>query len=326
MIASADLTPEIEVIVGDIAIPHFGLTERDWEALSEHISAVFHCGAEVDYLKTYAELRAPNVFSSREVINLCCHGSAKTLHHISSTFILGWTTQQSVSEDDYNAEMRGLDFGYAQSKWVAEQLIVKARTRGLDARIYRPALVTASRHGRYVLGDIVVRVLSYMIRHGLSCDAPNQISFLPVDVCANNIVALSLLDVSSAHTYHLTADKYYTLQSACRCITERCGYLFEYVDLNTFVHHVKRHCGPEDALFPLVAFLRTNKTKIERMREKRYNNTNYQAARRRSEHSVPEPALGDTMEWIIEFLRREGLVDPVRKSANSSAGTYSQEA
>ena len=69
-----------------------------------------------------------------------------------------------------------------------------------------------------------------------------------------------------------------------------------------------RHCGPEDVLFPLVPFFRTNKHKIEAMREKRYDNSAYQAARARSDHIFSEPDLPGIMDSIVAFLRRERLI------------------
>jgi hypothetical protein len=231
------------------------MAEKDWAALADKVTSVFHCAAEVDYVKTYADLRAANVLGTREIIHLCSRRAPKILHHISRPSSLAGRQTCAVAEDDYNAAMQGLDFGYIQSKWVAEQ-------------------------------------------HGISCDAVNQLSLLPVDICAQNIVSLSLLTELEARTFHLTADEYYTLGMACRCITERHGYSFEYVDLNAF----------EDILFTLVVFFRTNKHKIEIVREKRYVSSNYRAARARSEHTVAEPDLADIMDSVIAFLRRERLI------------------
>jgi len=66
---------------------------------------------------------------------------------VSSTFIYGWTVKARLFETDNNPEMENLDFGYAQSKWVAEQLVLAAQQHGLDARIYRPSLISASTNG-----------------------------------------------------------------------------------------------------------------------------------------------------------------------------------
>ncbi len=300
----------IEVLSGDVALPRFGLSEPDWQTLADRLRGVIHCAAETDYVKTYDELRGSNVLGTRETITLCCTGAPKVLHHVSSTFIFGWSRDPVVFENDYNAAMRGLDFGYAETKWVAERLVQEAIGRGLDARIYRPSLITASRRGHYVREDLLVRVLSYMIRHKLSVDALNQLSFLPVDVCAQNIVSLARLDNPGTRVFHLTADHYYSMQMACQRITDRCGYAFKYVDIESFINHMNRHCGPDDILFPLLVFFRTNRHKINLMRNKRYDNANYRAARAKSDQILPEPDLVDTMEWIIQFLQREKIVSP----------------
>ena len=312
--ATAELDARVEVLVGDIAAPRLGLSSPDWQSLAERADAVIHSGAHVDYVKTYSDLRRANVSSTREVISLCCSGRPKTLHHISTTFVFGWGTAPTMSEEDFNPAMEGLDFGYPQSKWVAEQLVAGAQGRGLDARIYRPAFVTASRRGQYVREDILVRVFSYMIRHGLSVDAANQLSMLPVDVCAQNIVALAALEDPGARVFHLTADRYCTMQMACECITERYGYRFEYVGIDAMVEHMKRFCGPDDVLFPLVAFVRNNSRKIAAMGGKRYDSRNYRMARARATQTMHEPDLADSMAWIVEFLRQQHLIpaDPRR--------------
>src|SRR5262249_14615953 len=154
----------------------------------------------------------------------------------------------TCNEGDSNVEMEGLNFGYSQSKWVAEQLVLAGIARGLPATIYRPSLISASRLGRYAKGDLMARIFAYMIRHGLSVDTVNQLSLLPVDVCANNIVALSQLAGSAGATFHLTADHYYTLQDACRAISAAHGYPFEYIDLESFIAHMNAHCTKHDLL------------------------------------------------------------------------------
>ena len=63
-------------------------------------------------------------------------------------------------ETDCNAEKHALDFGYTQSKWVAEQLALGARARGLDVRIYRPALISVSTSGIGDANDVFLGTLA----------------------------------------------------------------------------------------------------------------------------------------------------------------------
>ena len=48
----------------------------------------------------------------------------------------------------------------------------------------------ASGRRRSEQDDIGVRLLAFMIKHGIAVDAGNQVSFLPVDVAAHNLATL----------------------------------------------------------------------------------------------------------------------------------------
>ncbi len=86
--------------------------------------------------------------------------------------------------------MELLDFGYSQSKWVAERVVEDAQKKGLCVRTFRPALVSPSVTGGGNNFDIAVRLVAFMVNHGIGVDALNQVSFVPADVVANNIVAI----------------------------------------------------------------------------------------------------------------------------------------
>ncbi|MCP4382775.1 MAG: AMP-binding protein, partial [Hyphomicrobiales bacterium] len=304
----AALRCRLRVLPGDLALPRFGQSDLDWDTLAESIGAIYHCGAEVDYVKSYNLLRPANVTATRTVIELTTHGCGKSLHYISTTFVFGWSTRPLLREADSNAEMDRLDFGYAQSKWVAEQQVLRAQQQGVAATIYRPSLVTASAEGSFVRRDITARVLGYMIRHGLTVDARNQISFLPVDICARNIVALSRSDVGTPAVLHMTSDRYHTIAEICAVITGRFGYRFEVTTLEDFVAHAHAHCRPNDELYPLLSFLDRHTQRIRRMGDKRYDSRDYRLARDREPLALPHPDITATVEPIVAFLRREGLV------------------
>ena len=298
----------VRTLPGDLTEPRLGLTPEGWAALSEELSAIYHCGAEVDYVKPYEQLRGPNVSSTVDIVRLAAAGRPKALHYVSTTFMFGFVAREVCLESDANDEMAGLNFGYAQSKWVAEQLVLGAAARGLTTQVYRPSLVTASRHGKYVGGDLMSRILSYMIRHGLTVDSANQLSFVPVDICANNIVALSLLDGAAPPVVNITADSYYTFQDVCASIGRRSGCAFEQVSLERFMEYMNANCSTDDPMFPLLAFFNNNWRRIDRMRDKRYDNTCYREARARSPLVMPESSFDDTVGQIVAFLQRENFV------------------
>lgn len=306
--AAEALRRRVLVLDGDLARPRLGLAEGCWQRICEEASAIYHCGATVDYVRPYEVLRKANVEGTQEALRLACAGRAKAFHLVSTTFIFGWSAPRLLLESDGNPSMEELDFGYAQTKWVAEQLAFEAARRGLRVAVYRPSLITASRRGDYIRHDITARVLSYMIRHKVAVDVDNQISFLPADVAADNLIALSRLAESPATTYHLTADRYYSFPVVTEAITRRFGYGFRYVDVEAFVDHINHHCTKRDLLYPLVPFFNKNFRKLDRMRHKRYDNRNYRAGRELSAACCPEPPLEETVGAIVEFLRREQLI------------------
>ena len=306
----AALMSRVGVVQGDLGQPRLGLADRDWEALSRTARRIYHSGAEVDYVRSYNLLRPANVTATREIIALAALGLPKELHHISTTFIYGWTTRSPLHENDQNAGMEHLDFGYAQSKWVAEQLVHRARDGGLAATIYRPALITASAGARFVKRDVTARVLGYMIRQGVTVDAGNQVSFLPVDVCARNIVSLSLRRAEIAPVLNMTCDEHHSIAEICTVIGERFGYRFSEMSLESFVAHAHAHCTPEDELYPLLSFLDRNTPRLLRMGTKRYDSSSYQSARDSTPLAVRHPSLAETLEPIVVYLQREGLVPP----------------
>ncbi len=302
------LRRRVRVLPGDLSQPRLGLTPDHWEYIREQASAIYHCGATVDYVRPYETLRKANVQGTEEALRLACEGRTKAFHLISTTFIFGWSAPRNLLESDSNPDMKELDFGYAQTKWVAEQLAFEAARRGLPVSVFRPSLLTASRGGHYVQRDITVRVLSYMIRHGIAVDIENQVSFLPADVAADNLIAISQLKAPSANAYHLTADDYYSFPVVTEMITRQFGYGFQYLDINGFVDHINRHCTKDDLLYPLVPFFNTNFRKLNHMRHKRYDNSQYRAAREQSASFRTEPPLEETVGGIVKYLQREQLI------------------
>jgi hypothetical protein len=177
--------------------------------------------------------------------------------------------------------------------------------------------------GRFVEHDIVTRVVGYMIRHQLTADAANQISFLPVDICARNIVAISR-GPASGPILHMTADDYYRMADVCSAISDSFGYRLAVVGLEDFVQHAHAHCREGDPLFPLLSFLDRNTSRILRMGDKRYDSRHYRRARAGAPLAVTHPDLHATVAPIVRYLLNEGLVPAARGAAK--AVTRSMEA
>jgi thioester reductase-like protein len=295
-------------LCGDLGQPMLGLTQSAWDFLASEIDTVFHNGATVNYLFNYDTMRDANVLGTNEVVRLAFEGRPKEFNYVSTTFVFGWAVKSTLYETDSNENMELLDFGYSQSKWVAEQVVADARSRGLSARIFRPALVSPSVTGGGNNFDIAVRLVAFMVNHGIGVDTLNQVSFVPADIVANNIVAISTTPGTANKTYHVVRDDYSNMMDITGLITKMTGRQFEIFSLPDFVPELIRRCRKEDLLFPLLDFLVGSVDNISAMEFKRYESSTYQAARDASAWGKPDPTLEETVSGILTFMNRKGII------------------
>lgn len=304
----AQFDARVRVLCGDLDKPCLGMSPADWDRLTHQVDALYHNGALVNYLFDYARMRNANVLGTNEVLRFAFEGQRKAFNHVSTTFIFGWATKPVLLESDGNEEMALLDFGYSQSKWVSERLVVEASKLGLDTRTFRPALITPSVDGQGNNFDITIRLLAFMIKHGIGVGAQNQVSFMPADVTANNIVAIANQPDTAGGTFHVTRDDYAKMSDITDLITQQTGRHFDHYDLPDFVPEVIRRCTRDDLLFPLLDFLIGSVDNISSMEFKRYDSSIYQAARNASPHGQPDPSLEDTVAGILRFMERKDIL------------------
>ena len=147
-----------------------------------------------------------------------------------------------------------------------------------------------------------------MVNHGIGVDALNQVSFVPADVVANNIVAISNTPGTANKTYHTVRDDYANMLDITGLITRLTGRQFEVFSVDDFVPELIRRCRKEDLLFPLLDFLVGSVDNITAMEFKRYDNSAYQMARDASAWGISDPSLEDTVSGILKFMHRKGII------------------
>jgi thioester reductase-like protein len=303
-----ELDRRVHVVPGDISKPNLGLDSAEWKSLTTRVQAVLHNAALVNYVLNYDALRPHNVDGTRELLRFSFTGTLKEFHFISSTIVFGWTAKTTLVETDNNDSMENLDFGYAQSKWVAEQLVLGTERHGLKVCIYRPSFISVSSGGAGSAEDIAILLLAFMINHGIAVRALNQISFLPADIAADNIAFIFGQAQTAGRTFHVTVDDYYNMMDITQLITRDYGYPFVYLDIPDFVAEMKRRCTKADRLYPLLNFLDQSHAKIAAMQHKRYQNDQYRRARRRRGTGRDEPELKDTVSYLMAYMLRQGII------------------
>ncbi len=302
----------VHPLCGDLARPQLGLDKSTLAFLQNEIAMIYQNGAMVNYLFDYETLRPANVNGTAEMLQFAFVGRPKIINYISTTFVFGWSVKDTLFESDNNADLDLLDFGYSQSKWVAEQVVKDAMRQGAAVRIFRPALISPAIDGGGYNFDISVRLLAFMLKHGITTDAANQVSFMPADIAANNIVAIgNSLDSPNA-TYHVTRDQYASMEDITDIFSRLTGKVFRTFPIKEFVPEVIDRCKKEDLLFPLLDFLVRSIDNITDMEFKRYDNSNYRQARDRSEWGKADPPLEQVVGGILRFMEKQGIVEALR--------------
>jgi thioester reductase-like protein len=206
-----DYQERIIPLRGDLAEFHFGLDNETYESLAHQIDVIFHCGATVNFVLPYSQLYGPNVCGTREIIRLATHISSSCIpiQYISTISILSADIDKEISIDETSPDR--LISGYAQSKWVAEKLIVKASHCGLPVVIYRLGLICAdSRSGACNQHDLYTLLFTEMMK--MNCYPKSMVDShlngLPVDFTAKSIVYLSSIQPDVyGNTYHVINPK-----------------------------------------------------------------------------------------------------------------------
>lgn len=143
-------------------------------------------------------MKATNVLSTLSLVQLCSTGKPKRLIFVSSTAVLdsgAYVLDSSILEfDDLCRSKMGLTTGYAQTKWVSEDLVRFAGGRGLNGTIVRPGYITGNADkGIGPTDDFLLRMLKGSIQLGCRPDLGNNtINLVPVSYCAQVVVSASL--------------------------------------------------------------------------------------------------------------------------------------
>jgi myxalamid-type nonribosomal peptide synthetase MxaA len=250
-------------IVGDMSKPLLGLSMQQFHDLANRVDVIYHNGASVNFLYPYSALKATNVFGTEEVLRLACQNKSKPVHFISTLSVFSssayseFNLVQESNPLNYNHD---LESGYAQSKWVAEKLVMEARKRGLSVCVYRPGNITGSINNSICnTNDFIWRMVKSCVQLGMAPDIDITVDMTPVDYVAQAIVHLSLQKESFGKAFHLfnpSPIHWTMLVDKIRSF----GYPLELVSYDKWSHKLMAQAKhlPENALNPLLPLFYEN--------------------------------------------------------------------
>lgn len=242
-------------VLGDLALPKFGLTSSEFNILAKEIDLIYHNGAKVHHLYNYEHLSSTNVGSTLNIIQFASSKKLKPIHYVSTLSAANYDKDTGVITENYifpDTEMTVPSDGYSQSKWVSEQLLAQASSRGIPVNIYRPG---------WIMGDSKTGVIASENNHLLhlikGCiqlkTAPKWnlvLDILPVNLISQLITQISLKNLSTAHVFNLVNPNKISWHELIMYLIQR-GYDITFVDENIWKNIYLSEIDQENALYSL---------------------------------------------------------------------------
>ncbi len=297
----------VTVLPGDLTEARFGIDKERYEQLSQTIDTVYHCGAIVDWMKSYAALKKVNVSGTIEAIKFAGYNRIKHFHYISSLAVLPLTDDKYQWFETDISKSDNLTNGYAQSKWVAESLCTAAREKGLPVNIYRFDFVAGTeKTGAMKETDFIVRFIKGCIQSGCVPVEESNLDIVSVDHLAKTILDISQLIENK--TYHMINRRPFTTSDFVSLIRQ-FGYKLEKISFESWKKLIEH--SPTNALYPLYPFLKKyTGEQLGYYHKLSVDNTHTLKALYQVDPDLvaASPSAEDIMQQVIVFFQKQGYL------------------
>ncbi|HMF23459.1 MAG TPA: thioester reductase domain-containing protein, partial [Pseudolabrys sp.] len=193
----------------DLSQPNFGLDADAYRKLAATVGTIIHCAADIDLLRPYRDLRAVNVEAVRAVLEFAATGIAKRLLHVSSLSVLELPEKRgrSLTESEPLASPEMLPNGYAQSKWAADMMMMRARERGFEVAICRAPWLLDPLDAQVRADGFIRNFIAACVQMGRVPDSTMNLNLMPVDFVGKAIAAIASRSEAIEAVYHLGAGR-----------------------------------------------------------------------------------------------------------------------
>ena len=247
-------TSRLVVVLGDLSEARLGIDSELYTHLTEKIDLIYHCGAWVNIVYPYSMLKNANVIGTQEVLRLACLHHAKPVHFISTIDVFADDSIVKINLEE-NISLDLLSNGYAQSKYVAETLMVIAQSRGLPITIYRPSnIIGIGSMGIYDSHNFsfIPRIIQACLELELAPDIDAQTNLVPVDYVASLIFDLSQQHKSGGRFFNMVNPRSITWHEIVQSF-QRYGYSLEMVSHQEWFDKLEQKT--DSALASIVSFV-----------------------------------------------------------------------
>jgi amino acid adenylation domain-containing protein/thioester reductase-like protein len=225
----------IFLVLGDLGKPHLGIDTEKFARLAEKIDTIYHCGAWVNVIYPYSVLKAANVNGTQDILRLASQFRVKPVHFVSTIDVFAPVPDgiRTITAGDEPGPGSELFNGYAQSKYIAEQLVMGAHLRGIPVTIYRPSNIMGhTQTGICQASDFVPMMIKGCIQMGMAPELNALLNLVPADFVSQAIVQLSR-QTPCGRGYQIVNPNPMTWQQLVQWMMQQ-GYPLQQVDYETW--------------------------------------------------------------------------------------------
>ncbi|KAL7814926.1 acetyl-CoA synthetase-like protein [Trichoderma aethiopicum] len=245
---------KIIVLPSDLSEPTLGLSQTDYNTITENLTAVIHCAWSVNFNMHLLSFEKANIAGVCNLISLCQSAQPPaTMNFCSSVSTCSQATEIPVPE-------RVPDFawaqnmGYAQSKSVAEHICAKAASQGVTTRVLRIGqIIGDTEHGVWNAQEAVPMMLQSAIITGALPKLQETPSWLPVDVVADVVTDISLSGAGSVFA-NVTNPQVFSWTDDLLPALRKCGLVFDEVEPKEWIRRL-RASNPDPVANPPIKLL-----------------------------------------------------------------------
>eukprot|EP01134_Creolimax_fragrantissima_P002349 CFRG2349T1 len=321
----------ILVFAGDASLYHLGLDDDDFAVLSTGVDMVIHCSALVNLVYPYEGLRSANVVSTKNMIEFALLGKVKRFGYISTDGVFP-DGMKNIKETDsnkgYAMDLVANSNGYSQSKWVAEQLVLRASERGLPTVIFRPGNMggdSGKRGGNktWNTSDSIFLMLTGCIN--LGCVPNTELSrtsesikksmewvleMTPVDFAARAIVNFCTDIQCLGKVYHVTNfGSSLTARETFDALRDLCGYSLELRNFSEWKQQLMASTSPSLARLKNVMMLTDDMEQLHLLST--FNNDSFLTKCNEFGMSMPEITKTVLHEYVKSWQQAGHIKAPV---------------
>jgi thioester reductase-like protein len=303
--------------LGDLTQPYLGINPAQFARLAEKIDVIYHCGAWVNVVYPYSALKAANVLGTQEVLRLATQTRIKPVHFISTVDVFANTTDgtiRTITEKDAIGDSSRLGNGYAESKYVAEKLVMAAASRGLPVSIYRPSnIIGHSQTGIGSTKSFIALMFKGCLQMGMAPDLKAMINLVPVNFVTRAITNLSQQQKPCGRAFHLVNPKPIEWQELLSWMTRK-GYSLEQVSYQSWCEQLLKLVadGSDNVLVPLEKVV-ANRHLLQKL----LGAFHFENGNSLDRTLVCPPVNDELLETYFAYLTQSGLLTSIPKSSKA---------